>query len=177
MANGWETPKVYRFLLFCHLHVQYLKAHNYSVWWLMTARREDRPFRSWAAQVINTYLNPDTRSQPRAHSCSYDILHKPLLTFCPSAPEQPWGGCLTSKSSPHRSLKLRLEQPVTVVRPGNSPCINKAQVWVSPLTKCTPAALKREGTSLNKLDSRLRRLIKQKQLSLNNKVMVSNSKF
>lgn len=70
--------------------------------------------KSHAAQVIDMYLSPDTQphththacthltpTQTCTHSCSHSILHKPFLTFCPSAPEQPRGGSLRSRSSHH----------------------------------------------------------------------------
>lgn len=48
--------------------------------------------------LAHTHAHTPTHTQ--THSCIHSILHKPVLTFCPSALEQP-AGCLRSRSSHH----------------------------------------------------------------------------
>lgn len=132
--------RIYSFL--CFAICRHSKAPNdCTVWWLMNIQCEDRLARRWHEQLravqhrllicTCTLTHTRTHTHRLVHSCSNDILHKPLLTFCPSALEQPWGGCLRSRSSHHQSLKLQLEQSMNVVRPGNSTYIYRWQVGVS----------------------------------------------
>lgn len=71
--------------------------------WRQADKEVTRVSKSHAAQVIDMCIPPDrhTLTHTHTHSCSHSILHKPFLTFCPSALEQPRGGCLRSRSSRH----------------------------------------------------------------------------
>ena len=107
------------------------------------------------------YHSPDTHTH--THTLAHipgadDVLHKPFLTSCPSALEQPPGSCLRSRSSRHSVPKAAdgaLDERCEGLRTPLTPTDDKSRSRTGLDMKCTCCFQMTEGKNAETNDSQL----------------------